>query len=92
MLRASLRSWQPGRLRSLILGMFLLGGLLATMGRYDATSAPPPAAKDAKDAKAAKDKAGKEPQVKWPEPIKLTIAAKNDEELSQISEMVSTIN
>jgi hypothetical protein len=77
-------------LRSLLVGVLLLGGLFAVMGRHEATSAAPPAS-EAKDAK-NKGKAAKESAVRWPEPIKLTLAAKNDEELSSLTEMVSTIN
>lgn len=91
MLRASVRGWQPGRLRSLLLGVLFLGGLLVALSRHEATSAPPPGA-DAKDAK-AKGKAVKAPvPVRWPDPIKLTLVAKNDEELSSLRDMVSTIN
>ena len=87
MLRTFVRDWQPGRLRSLLVGVLMVGGLLAVMSRYDTTSAAPP-----KDAAKAKDKSAKDKAVKWPEPIKLAIDAKNDQELSQIGEMVSTIN
>jgi hypothetical protein len=65
------------------------------MNRHDATSAAPPAneAKDGKDAKGkGKEKAVKEVSVRWPDPIKLTLVAKNDEELSSLNEMVSAIN
>jgi hypothetical protein len=84
-------------LRSLLVGVLLLGGLLAVMSRHEATSAAPPAAeKDAKDKdkdKAAdKDKTVKEVSVRWPDPIKLTLVAKSDEELSSLTEMVSAVN
>jgi hypothetical protein len=100
MFRASVRVWQPGRLRSLLLGVFVLGGLLAAMSQFGGTGvAPAGAAPPAKDAvkdkdkdKTAKDKDKTAIPVKWPEPIKLTLVAKNEEEHSQISEMVSTIN
>jgi hypothetical protein len=77
-------------LRSLLVGVLLLGGLFAMMSRHETTSAAPPA-REVKDAK-NKDKAAKESAVRWPEPIKLTLVAKNDEELSSLTEMVSTIN
>src|SRR5579875_660998 len=79
--------------RSLLVGVFFLGGLLAVMSRHDATSAAPPAAAQAKDVKDKdKDKTVKNIPIRWPEPIKLTLVAKNDEELSSLTEMVSTIN
>ncbi len=90
MLRASVRGWQPGRLRSLLMSVFLLGGLLAALGGTEGPSAAPPKG-DAKDAK-TKDKGAKEAGVKWPDPIKLTLTAKNDEELSSLSDTVSRIN
>jgi hypothetical protein len=90
MLRASVRVWQPGRLRSLLLSVSLLSGLLAAVNWSVGTSAAPPKG-DAKDAK-AKEKTNKGPAVKWPEPIKLTLYAKSDEELSSLSDIVSRIN
>ncbi len=90
MLRASVRGWQPGRLRSLLMSVFLLGGLLAALSGTEGPSAAPPKG-DAKDAK-TKDKSAKEAATKWPEPIKLTLTAKNDEELSSLSDAVSRIN
>ena len=91
MLRASVRHGQPGRLRSLLVGMLVLGGVLAALSRFGGTGVSPVDAA-VPPRNAAKDKTGKDTAVKWPEPIKLTIAAKNDEELSRITEMVSTIN
>jgi hypothetical protein len=71
--------------------VLFLGGLLAAVCRHEATSAAPPAA-DAKDAK-AKGKAVKDAiPVRLPDPIKLTVVAKSDEELSSLREMVATIN
>lgn len=92
MLRATVRGWQPGRLRSLLVSLTLLGGLLAAGNWSDPTSAAPPKG-EGKDAK-SKEKAGKDASaaVKWPEPIKLTFTAKNDEELSALNDMVSRIN
>ncbi|HZV04258.1 MAG TPA: DUF1549 and DUF1553 domain-containing protein [Gemmataceae bacterium] len=99
MLRAFVRGWQLSRLRALLVGVLFLGGLFVAVSHHEATSAAPPAA-DAKDAK-AKGKAvnPKTPRgnesaaaVKWPEPLKLTVVAKSDEELSSLREMVSTIN
>ncbi len=81
-----MRGWQ----RSLLAGMLLLSGLLFAVSRHDATSAAPPSGEN-KDDK-AKDKAAKEISVPWPEPIKLTLVAKNDQDLSSLTEMVSTIN
>jgi hypothetical protein len=93
MFRASMRGWQPGRQRSLLVGLLLLGGLLAAVSLSDLTSAAPP--KDA--AKKDKDKGkedAKDAAVKWPEPIKLTLVPKgtDPQEMSTLSEMVSTIN
>jgi hypothetical protein len=84
-------------LRSLLVGVLFLGFVLAAMSRRDAASAAPPAGEARSPAergneKGAKDKGGKEASVRWPEPIKLTLVAKSDEELSSLSEMVSTIN
>ncbi len=83
-------------LRSLLVGVLLLGILFVAVGRREATSAAPPKgetkdAKEAKDAK-AKEKTAKEIPVRWPDPIRLTLVAQNDEELSSLNEMVSTIN
>jgi len=85
-------------LRSLLGGLVLLAILFAALSRQGTTSAAPPAAeaKNAK-AKAAHPRAerrneGSVPPLRWPEPIKLTLVAKNDEELSSLTEMVSTIN
>jgi len=80
-------------LRSLLGCVLLLGFLFLAMSRDDATLAAPPAG-EAKDAKEAKDKnkTVRELPVRWPDPIKLTLVAKNDEELSSLTEMVSTIN
>ncbi len=97
MFSASVRGWLPRHLRSLLLGLVVFGSLFAALSRQDITSAAPPA-KDAKDTKDTKDKEkGKEKTVKeiavrWPEPIRLTLVAKNDEEISSLTEMVSTIN
>jgi hypothetical protein len=96
MLRASVRGWQPQRLRSLLVGLFVLGGSLVAVSLSDITSAAPP--KD--DAKAVKGKEakGKEETAKdmpkWPEPLKLTLVPKSNDpqEMSQLTEMVSTIN
>jgi hypothetical protein len=91
MLRASVRSLQSKRLRSLLIGVLFLGILFAAVNRQETTSAAPPKA-DAKAAK-AKGKAAKEAvPVKWPDAIKLTLVAKNDEELSALRDMVSRIN
>jgi hypothetical protein len=84
-------------LRSLLVGVLFLGGLLAAMSRHEATSAAPPAGERSptergKEEGKAKDKVIKESAVKWPEPLKLTLVAKNDEELSSLAEMVSIIN
>ncbi|MHB1422886.1 MAG: DUF1549 domain-containing protein [Gemmataceae bacterium] len=87
MLRASVLNRLPGR--SLLVGVFLLVGLLAALNWHSGTAAPPAA--EAKEDK-AKSKAVKEIPVKWPEPIKLTLVAKNDAERSSLTEMVSTIN
>jgi len=75
-------------LRSLLVGLLFLGSLFAALSWHEGTSAAPPAS----GAKDTKDKAAKDLPVKWPEPIKLTLVAKNDEELSSLTEMVSTIN
>lgn len=92
MLRASVRDLDTSpkcqrgissRLRVGLVGLLVLSGLFTAMSRYEATSAAPPKG----GAKTAKEK-----PVRWPEPIKLSIAAKDDEELSQISEMVVAIN
>jgi hypothetical protein len=90
MLGASVRGWHPERLRSLLVSVFLLGGLFAALSWSENPSAAPPKG-DAKKEK-AKDKNAKEVAVKWPEPIKLSLVAKNDEELSSLSDMVSRIN
>jgi hypothetical protein len=93
--RASLRGWRPGRLRSLLVGLFVLGGALAAVSWFDVTSAAPPK-EDAKTA--AKDKgktAADKSEPKWPEPLKLNLVsskADDPQELSQLTEMVSTIN
>lgn len=80
-------------LRSLLGGVILLGVFFVAMGRHEATSAAPPAsdAKDTKDAK-TKEKVVRDIPVRWPDPIRLTLVAKSDEELSSLNEMVSTIN
>lgn len=73
-------------LRSLLLGVLLLGIVFV--------ASPVGKAKDGKDGKDGKEKekAVKEISVRWPDPIKLTLVAKSDEELSSLTEMVSTIN
>ena len=73
--------------RSLLVGVFLLGGLFAVISRHEATSAAPPAREERSQAER-----GNEGVVRWPEPIKLTLVAKKDEELSSLTEMVSIIN
>jgi len=91
MLRASMRGWQPGRLRSILVGLFVLGGVVAAVGLSDVTSAAPPKGKT-KDAKAKEDD-GKD-AVKWPKPLKLTLVGKRDDaaDLAQLTEMVSIVN
>jgi hypothetical protein len=76
-----------------VAGVFLLCGCLLAVGLSDKSSAAPPKA-DAKKAAKGKEEAGKESAVKWPEPLKLTLVAKGDDpqDLSQLTEMVSTIN
>jgi hypothetical protein len=89
MLRATVAGWRPEWLRSLMVGLFILGGLLLAAGRTDRMAAAPPKG-------AAKEDKGKEDKnaVKWPEPLKLTLVAKSDDPqaLSQLTEMVSLIN
>ncbi len=89
MLRASMRGWRPGRLRSLLVGLFVLGGALAVVSLSDVTSAAPP-----KDDKGKETKAKEEAPLKWPEAPKLTFVVKGNDpqEMSQLTEMVSTIN
>jgi hypothetical protein len=90
MVRASVRNWQPGRLRALLVSLTLLSGLLAAFHWSEDTLAAPPKG-EAKDGK-SKAKAGKTAAVKWPDPIKLRFVAKSDEEMSSLSEMVGRIN
>jgi hypothetical protein len=99
MLRASMRVWRPGRLRSLLVCSFVLGGSLLAASLTVRTQAAPPkdGGKDA-PAKVAKGKedAAKEVPMKWPEPIKLTLVAPgksaDSQELAQLRDMVGTIN
>jgi hypothetical protein len=96
MLRASARGWQPQRLRSLMVGLFLLGGSLVAVNLSDITSAAPPK-DDAKEAKGKESKAkvdSAKDAPKWPEPLKLTLVGKGSDpqDLTQLTEMVSTIN
>jgi hypothetical protein len=89
MLRASVRGWRPGRLRSLlVVALFVLGGAIVGVGPSEVTSAPPPKG-GAKDAKAKV-----EVLPKWPEAPKRTLVVKSSDpqELAQLTEMVSTIN
>jgi hypothetical protein len=96
MLRASVRFWRPGRLRSLLVGMFVLGGSILAVSLTDITLAAPPKDASAKDAKGNVD-AAKDVPMKWPDPLKLTLVApggkKADEQaLAQLRDMVGTIN
>ncbi len=90
MLRASVRGWRPKRLRSLLAGLFVLGGSLVAVSLSDITSAAPP-----KDDAKGKEAKGKEDVLpKWPEPRKRTLVSKSNDpqEMSQLTEMVSAIN
>src|SRR5690242_12894336 len=93
MLRASMRGWQPGRLRSLLVGLFLLGSFLATLGLSENTSVAQVKKNNPKNAK-AKEEANKDAPPKWPDPIKLTLFGKNNDpqDLATLTEMVSVIN
>src|SRR5690242_2850055 len=93
MLCASTPSWQPGRLRSMLIGLFVLSGSLAAVNFSEVTSAAPPPKGGAKDTKAKAD-AGKDAAPKWPEPLKLTLVGKGDDaqDLAQLTEMVAIIN
>jgi len=68
--------------------LFVLGGSVVVMGLSDVTSAAPPKG----EAKVAKAK--EETLPKWPDAPKLTLVTKSSDpqELSQLTEMVSTIN
>src|SRR5215471_11844886 len=99
MLRASVRVWRPGRLRSLLVCSFVLGGSLFAVSLTDATRAAPPkdGGKDA-PAKGAKGKeaVAKDVPMRWPEAPKLTLVAPgksaDSQELAQLRDMVGTIN
>ncbi len=98
MLRTSVRVWRPGRLRSLLVGSFVLGGLFFAANLTDTSRAAPP--KDGKDAPVAgaksKGDTAKEVPMKWPEPLKLTLVAPgksaDSQELAQLRDTVNTIN
>ncbi|MGH7224697.1 MAG: DUF1549 domain-containing protein, partial [Gemmataceae bacterium] len=73
--------------------VLLLGGIFAAVNWSELTSAAPPKELKTKDAKSKKDPP-KKPAVKWPEPLKYTLVAKNNDpqDMSMLSDMVSTIN
>jgi hypothetical protein len=88
MLQASARSWRPGRLSSLLVGLFVLGGAATALALLNSAKADPP--------KAAAKEAKHQEEVKWPTPLTLVIAPRSEKEdpaeLSQVNEMIKTIN